>query len=136
MRPPGTFDNLSTDKEQEYFADGMSEDIITDLSKISGLVVIARNSSFQFKGQKFDIKDVARKLGVRYILEGSVRRGGDTIRINVQLIDGETGAHLWADRYDGAMRDIFSLQDKVTAKIVSALAVTHGRQGDRERGGP
>ncbi len=126
------FDNLSTDKEQEYFADGMSEDIITDLSKISGLVVIARNSSFQFKGQKFDIKDVARKLGVRYILEGSVRRGGDTIRINVQLIDGETGAHLWADRYDGAMRDIFSLQDKVTAKIVSALAVTL-TAGDKAR---
>ncbi|MFP6749193.1 MAG: guanylyl cyclase, partial [Alphaproteobacteria bacterium] len=118
------FDNLSSDKEQEYFADGISEDIITDLSKISGLVVIARNSSFQFKGRKFDIKDVARKLGVRYILEGSVRRGGDTLRINVQLIDGETGAHLWADRYDGSMRDIFSLQDQVTAKIVSALAVT------------
>ncbi|MBT7758389.1 MAG: hypothetical protein HN732_13760, partial [Rhodospirillaceae bacterium] len=130
-------DNLSTDKEQEYFADGMSEDIITDLSKISGLVVIARNSSFQFKGQKFDIKDIARKLGVRYVLEGSIRRSGDQVRINVQLIDGANGAHLWAERYDGALEDIFALQDKVTAEIVSALAVTltaqdKARTADRE----
>ena len=117
------FDNLSTDKEQEYFADGMTEDIITDLSKYSGLTVIARNSSFQFKGQKFDVKDVARKLGVSYIVEGSVRRGGDRVRINVQLIDGANGAHLWAERYDGSLDDIFALQDKVTGQIVTALAV-------------
>ena len=115
-------DNLSTDKEQEYFADGMSEDIITDLSKISGLVVIARNSSFQFKGQKFDIKDIARKLGVRYVLEGSIRRSGDQVRINVQLIDGANGAHLWAERYDGALEDIFSRFDALLTTAAPSAA--------------
>jgi TolB-like protein/Flp pilus assembly protein TadD len=117
------FDNLSKDPEQEYFADGMTEDLITDLSKISGLFVIARNSTFQYKGKAFDVKKVRRELGIRYVLEGSVRKAGDKVRINAQLIDSTTGGHLWAERYDGQMGDIFSLQDKITQKIVSALAV-------------
>jgi TolB-like protein len=117
------FDNLSKDPEQEYFADGMTDDLITDLSKISGLFVIARNSSFQYKGKAVDVKKVSRELGTRYVLEGSVRRAGDIVRINAQLIDATTGGHLWAERYDGKMEDIFSLQDKITQKIVAALAV-------------
>ena len=117
------FDNLSKDPEQEYFADGMTDDLITDLSKISGLFVIARNSTFQYKGKAVDVKEVSRELGIRYVLEGSVRKAGDQVRINAQLIDATTGGHLWAERYDGHMADIFSLQDKITQKIVSALAV-------------
>ena len=117
------FDNLSDDTSKQYFADGMAEDIITDLSKISGLFVIARNSSFQYKGKAADVKTVAAELGVRYVLEGSVRRVGDKVRINAQLIDATTGGHLWAERYDGAIQDIFALQDKVTTHIVSSLAV-------------
>jgi TolB-like protein len=122
------FTNMSGDPEQEYFADGMTEDLITDLSQISGLFVIARNSSFVFKGQRFDVKDVGEKLGVRFILEGSVRKGGDKIRINAQLIDAGTGGHIWAQRYDGNYEDIFALQDEITAKIVSALEVNLTRQ--------
>jgi TolB-like protein/Flp pilus assembly protein TadD len=117
------FDNLSKDPEQEYFADGMTDDLITDLSKISGLFVIARNSTFQYKGKAVDVKKVSRELGIRYVLEGSVRRVEDKVRINAQLIDATTGGHLWAERYDGQMEDIFSLQDKITQKIVAALAV-------------
>jgi adenylate cyclase len=117
------FDNLSKDAEQEYFADGMIDDLITDLSKISGLFVIARNSTFQYKGKAVDVKEVSRELGIRYVLEGSVRKAGDKVRINAQLIDATTGGHLWAERYDGQMEDIFSLQDKITQKIVAALAV-------------
>ena len=117
------FDNLSKDPEQEYFADGMTDDLITDLSKISGLFVIARNSSFQYKGKAVDVKKVSRELGIRYVLEGSVRRAQKAVRINAQLIDTTTGGHLWAERYDGQMEDIFSLQDKITQKIVAALAV-------------
>ena len=117
------FDNLSDNPEQEYFSDGMTDDLITDLSKISGLFVIARNSSFQYKGQSVDIKKVSRELGVLYVLEGSVRRAGDKIRINAQLIDATTGGHLWAERYDRDLKDIFALQDEVTQKIVAALAV-------------
>ena len=117
------FDNLSGDPEQEYFSDGMTDDLITDLSKISGLFVIARNSTFQYKGKPVDIKKVSRELGIRYVLEGSVRRAGDKMRINAQLIDSTTGDHLWAERYDGQMEDIFSLQDQITQKIVAALAV-------------
>ena len=117
------FDNLSKDREQEYFADGMTDDLITDLSKISGLFVIARNSTFQYKDKAVDIKKVSRELGIRYVLEGSVRKVGNKVRINAQLIDATSGGHLWADRYDGQMEDIFSLQDKITQKIVSALAV-------------
>ena len=117
------FTNMSGDPEQEYFADGMSEDLITDLSKISGLFVIARNSSFAYKGKTVDVKQVSRELGVRYVLEGSVRRAGDQVRINAQLIDATTGGHLWADRYDGSMSDVFALQDKVAGSIVTALAL-------------
>jgi TolB-like protein/class 3 adenylate cyclase len=117
------FDNLSGDQEQEYFSDGITDDLITDLSKISGLFVIARNSAFQFKGKSVDVKTVGSKLGIRYVLEGSVRRAEDKVRINAQLIDATTGGHLWAERYDGQMEDIFTLQDKITQKIVAALAV-------------
>ena len=117
------FTNMSDDPKQEYFSDGMTEDLITDLSKMSGLVVIARNSTFTYKGKAVKIQQVAEELGVRYVMEGSVRKAGDQVRINVQLIDATTGHHLWAERYDGKMDDVFSLQDKVTQKIVSALAV-------------
>ena len=117
------FVNMSKDPDQEYFSDGMTEDLITDLSKISGLLVIARNSTFTYKGKPVKIKQVAEELGVRYVLEGSVRRAGDEIRINAQLIDALSGHHLWAERYDGTMGKIFALQDQITQKIVSALAV-------------
>jgi TolB-like protein/class 3 adenylate cyclase len=117
------FTNMSGDSNQEYFADGMTEDLITDLSKISGLFVIARNSSFSYKGQQVKVRQVAEELGVRYVLEGSVRRAGDQVRINAQLIDATTGGHLWAERYDGTLEDIFALQDQVTEQIVDALAL-------------
>jgi adenylate cyclase len=115
------FENMSGSAEQEYFSDGISEDIITDLSKISGLLVIARNSSFKFKGQSVDLRQVASDLGVRYVLEGSVRRAGEQLRINAQLIDGSTGAHLWAERYDRPLDDVFAVQDDITGQIVRAL---------------
>ena len=118
------FVNMSGDPEQEYFADGITEDIITDVSKVSGLFVIARNSSFTFKRRNVDIKDVGRKLGVRHVLEGSVRKAGTRVRINVQLIDAESGGHVWADRYDRDVEDIFLVQDEVTRKIVQMLEVT------------
>jgi TolB-like protein len=117
------FTNMSGDPEQEYFADGITEDLITDLSKISSLFVIARNSTFSYKGQQVKVKQVAEELGVRYVLEGSVRRAGDQVRINAQLIDSTTGGHVWAERYDGSLIDVFALQDKVTQNIVTALAV-------------
>jgi adenylate cyclase len=117
------FTNMSGDPEQEYFADGITEDIITDCSKISGLFVIARNSTFTFKKQNVDIQEVGRKLGVRHVLEGSVRRAGMRVRINVQLIDAESGGHVWADRYDRGLEDIFLVQDEVTRKIVETLEV-------------
>jgi len=121
------FQNMSGDPEQEYFADGIVEDIITALSRFKSLFVIARNSSFTYKGKAVDIKQVGRKLGVRYVLEGSVRKAGGRVRITGQLIDSQTGAHLWADRFDGAIEDIFDLQDQVTGKLVAAVAprVTH-----------
>jgi TolB-like protein/class 3 adenylate cyclase len=117
------FDNLSDDAEQGYFADGISDDLITDLSKISGLLVIARNSTFIYEGKPIKIQQVAKELNVNYVLEGSVRRAGDQVRINAQLIDGNTGHHLWAERYDGNLGNIFEMQDKVTQKIVAALAL-------------
>jgi len=117
------FVNMSEDPKQEYFSDGMTEDLITDLSKISGLMVIARNSTFTYKGKPVKIKQVAEELGVRYVLEGSVRRAGNEIRINAQLVDALSGHHLWAERYDGKMDRIFTLQDQITQKIVSALTV-------------
>jgi len=118
------FTNMSDDPKQEYFSDGITEDIITDLSKVSGLFVIARNSSFSYKGKQVKVQDVAKDLGVRYVLEGSVRRAGNRLRITAQLIDAETGDHLWAERYDREITDIFSVQDQVTQKVVSELAVT------------
>lgn len=118
------FANMSGDAEQEYFADGIAEDIITDLSKVGGLLVIARNSTFVYKGRSVDIRAVARELGVRSVLEGSVRRAGDRLRITAQLIDASTGGHLWADRYDRDVSDIFAVQDDVTRQIVEALRVT------------
>ena len=117
------FTNMSDDRAQAYFADGITEDIITDLSKISGLFVIARNSTFVYKGKAVKIRKVAEDLGVRYVLEGSVRRDGDQIRINAQLIDATTGGHVWADRYDGSHDDVFGFQDRVTRDIVAALSV-------------
>jgi TolB-like protein/class 3 adenylate cyclase/Tfp pilus assembly protein PilF len=116
--------NMSEDASQEYFADGMTEDLITDLSKISGLFVIARNSTFTYKGQAVSIPRVAEELGVRYVLEGSVRRAGNRLRINAQLIDALSGGHLWAERYDGDAADVFALQDRITAAIVRELSVT------------
>ena len=118
------FANMSGDPEQEYFSDGISEDVITDLSKISGLTVIARNSSFTYKGRSVDIREVGRDLGVRSVLEGSIRRAGNRVRITAQLIDATNGAHLWADRYDRDLTDIFAVQDDVTRRIVDALKVT------------
>ncbi|WP_193369712.1 adenylate/guanylate cyclase domain-containing protein [Pelagibius marinus] len=115
------FDNLSDDPDQEYFADGMTEDLITDLSKISGLFVIARNSSFVYKGQQVKVRQVAEALGVRYVLEGSVRRVGDEVRINTQLVDATTGGHIWAERYDRKVENIFAVQDAILEKIVDAL---------------
>jgi len=117
------FNNMSGDAEQEYFSDGISEDIITDLSKVSGLFVIGRNSSFAFKGQSPDLMKVAADLGVRYVLEGSVRKAGDRVRINAQLIDGTTGGHVWADRYDRDLTDIFAIQDEITESIVGQLRI-------------
>jgi adenylate cyclase len=117
------FDNLSDDPQQTYFADGMAEDLMTDLSRISGLFVIARNSSFAYRGKATDVRRVAQELGVRYVLEGSVRRVGELVRVNVQLIDGMTGTHQWAERYDGQQTAIFALQDEVTKAVVTALAL-------------
>ena len=113
---------MSGDLEQEYFADGIVEDIITALSQIKSLFVIARNSSFTYKGRAVDVKQVGRELGVRYILEGSVRKSGRRLRITAQLIDAATGAHLWADRFEGALDDVFDLQDQLTSSVVSAIA--------------
>src|SRR5713101_1573379 len=115
------FENLSGDPEQEYFADGIVEEIITALSRFHGLFVIARNSSFTYKGRVVDVKQVGRELGVRYVLEGSVRKAANRVRITGQLIDAASGAHLWADRFDGALEDIFDLQDQVTERVVGAI---------------
>ena len=117
------FVNVGGAAEQEYFSDGMTDDLITDLSKISGLFVIARNSVFTYKDKPVIVQNVAKELGVRYVLEGSVRRSRDKLRINAQLIDATTGHHLWAERYDGQVGDVFALQDRITEKIVAALAV-------------
>ena len=115
------FQNMSGDPEQEYFADGMVEDIITGLSRIGGLFVIARNSSFIYKGRAVDIRQVGRELGVRYVLEGSVRKAGNRVRITGQLIEAETGSHLWADRFDSTLEEVFDLQDHVTEAVLSAI---------------
>jgi adenylate cyclase len=117
------FANLSGDAEQEYFSDGISEDLITDLSKVSALFVIARNSSFTYKGKTAKVQEIGRELGVRFVLEGSIRKAGNRVRITAQLVDAESGGHLWADRYDRELNDIFATQDEVVQKIVGTLAV-------------
>jgi adenylate cyclase len=126
------FANMSGDPEQEYFADGMVEEIITALSRIRWLFVIARNSSFTYKGRAVDVKLVGRELGVRYVLEGSVRKGGNRVRITAQLIDATNGAHLWADRFDGLLEDVFELQDKVALSVAGVIEPTL-RQSEIER---
>jgi adenylate cyclase len=118
------FQNMSGDPEQEYFADGMTEDLITDLSKVSGLFVIARNSSFVYKGRPVKVQEIGRDLGVRFVLEGGIRKAGNRVRITAQLIDAGSGGHLWAERFDRDLTDIFATQDEVVEKIVGALAVT------------
>ena len=115
------FTNMSGDPEQEYFADGMVEEIITALSRIRWLFVIARNSTFTYKGQAVDVKQIGRELGVRYVLEGSVRKGGNRVRITAQLIDALTDTHLWADRFDGSLEDIFALQDRVAISVAGVI---------------
>ena len=129
------FDNLSGDPEQEYFVDGMTEDLITDLSQVSGLLVIARNSVFTYKGKAVNVRQVGKELGVRYVLEGSVRRAGNRVRINAQLVDARNGLHLWAERFDREITDVFALQDAVTRKIVTALAIqlTQGEEARLSR---
>ncbi len=117
------FDNMSGDAEQEYFADGLAEDVITALSKISKLAVIARNSTFAYKGAATDVRRIAENLGVRYVLEGSVRSGGKRLRISAQLIDATDGRHIWAERYDRVAEDLFDIQDEITKEIVTALRV-------------
>jgi adenylate cyclase len=117
------FQNMSADPEQEYFADGLADDIITTLSKIRGLFVIARNSTFTYKNRAVDIRQVARELGVQYVLEGSVRRSGERLRVTAQLIDASSASHVWAERYDRPVRDIFDVQDEMTKEIVAALSI-------------
>ena len=123
------FDNLSGDPDQEFIADGMTENIITALSYIPEIFVIARNSTFTYKGKAVKAQEVAEDLGVRYILEGSVQRAGDRVRITAQLIDAASGRHLWADRYDRDLQDLFALQDEITLKIVLALEVKLSMSG-------
>jgi len=118
------FANLSSDPEQEYFADGMAEEIITALSRIRWLFVIARNSTFTYKGQAIDVKRVGRELGVRYVLEGSVRKSSQRVRIAAQLIEAETGVHLWADRFDGSLEEVFDLQDQVASSVAGVIEPT------------
>jgi adenylate cyclase len=118
------FANLSGDPEQEYFSDGVADDIVTELSRDRALFVIARNSSFTYRGRSIDIKQVGRELGVRYVVEGSVRRDAERVRVNAQLIDAETGNHLWAERYDRAMEHVFAVQDEITTAVVTAIQPT------------
>ena len=132
------FDNMSGDPKQEYFSDGITEEIITGLSKMPDLFVIARNSSFAFKGKAVSVQEVGKKLGVRYVLEGSVRKEEDRVRITAQLIDAQTGGHVWSERYDRDLKDVFALQDEVTLTVMRAMRVklTEGEQAalwQRER---
>src|SRR6516162_580417 len=131
------FVNLSGDPEQEYFADGMVEEIITTLSRIRWLFVVARTSSFSYKGQAVDVRQIGRELGVRYVLEGSVRKGGNRIRITYQLIDAGTGAHLSADHFDGPLEDVFELQDKVASSVAGVIEpVLQAAETERSTGRP
>ena len=125
------FQNMMGDPEQDYFVDGMVEEITTAISRLPWLFVIARNSAFTYKGRAVDVKQVARELGVRYVLEGSVRKAANRVRITGQLIDTSTGAHIWADRFDGALDDIFELQDQVASSVVGAIEPKLRRNRDR-----
>ncbi|MGH6643698.1 MAG: winged helix-turn-helix domain-containing protein, partial [Bradyrhizobium sp.] len=139
--PPGTpsiavlaFANLSDDREQDYFADGMAEDLITGLSHIRWLMVIARNSSFLYRGRSVDTRQIGRELNVRYLLEGSVRRAGSLVRINAQLVEAESGAHLWAGKFDGALENIFDLQDRIVGSVIGAIEPSlRGAESERAR---
>src|SRR5204863_1295339 len=117
------FSNLSNDPDQQYFADGITEDVTTDLSRIADSFVISRNTAFTCRNKPVDTKQIGRELGVRYVLEGSVQRSGDQIRVNAQLIDAETDAHLWAERFDGDTGDLFALQNEITGRIGNTLSV-------------
>src|SRR6202035_2455664 len=125
------FDNMSRDPQEEYFSEGVTEDIITELSRFSELFVIARNSSFTYKGRAVDVKQVGRELGVRYVLEGSIRRGGDRVRVTAQLIDVATGAHRWSERYDRGLRDVFDIQDEL-ARTIAAILAAHVNKAETE----
>jgi adenylate cyclase len=127
------FNNMTRDPDQEYFSDGITEDLITDLSKLSGLFVIARNSTFTYKGKAVKVQQVGRELGVRYVLEGSVRKAGDRVRITAQLVEAATGHHVWAERYDRRLDDVFAVQDEITRSIVDVLAVTLTQRERRRR---
>jgi adenylate cyclase len=127
------FANLSNDPDHEYFADGITDDLTTDLSRISGSFVIARNTAFTYKGKSVDAKQVGRELGVRYVMEGSVRRSGDQIRVNIQLIDAETGAHLWADRFDTDRANVAEAQDAITSRLAHAQYRACARCGTADR---
>jgi adenylate cyclase len=124
------FTDMSGDPQQEYFSDGIADDIITELSRARLLFVIARNSSFAYKGNAIDVKQIGRELGVRYVLEGSVRRGGERVRVNAQLIDAEAGNHIWAERYDRALEDVFAVQDEITNAVAYAIepAISHAER--------
>ena len=117
------FTNHSADPEQDYFVDGVTESLTTDLSRISGSFVIGRHTAFTYKGKPVDLKQLGRELNVRYALEGSVQRSGDRLRVNVQLVDAETGAHLWADRFDKPVADVFDMQDKIVSRLANQLEV-------------
>ena len=123
------FANLSNDPEQGYFADGITEDLTTDLSRLAGMLVISHNTAITYRNRSVDTKQIGRELGVRYVLEGSVRRSGTRVRVNAQLIDAESDAYLWVERFDGNEPDLFALQDKVTSRIANTLGVEPDRQG-------
>ena len=116
------FANMGADFEQEHFVDGITESLTTDLSRIRGAIVIARNTAFTYKGKPFDVKTIGRELNVRYVLEGSVQRGGNRMRVNVQLVDAETGSHLWAERFDKPLTDLFDMQDEIVGRLANALS--------------
>ena len=127
------FANIGGDPEQDYFVDGVTESLTTDLSRISGAFVIARNTAFTFKGKAVDVKKLGRELNVRYVLEGSVQRGGNRLRVNVQLIDAETGNHLWAERFDKPVADLFDMQDEIVSRLANTLMPNslRPRRGER-----
>ena len=128
------FANIGGDPEQEHFVDGVTESLTTDLSRIRARFVIARNTAFTYKGKPLDVKTIGRELNVRYVLEGSVQRGGNRMRVNVQLIDAETGNHLWAERFDKPLADLFDMQDEIVARLAGALNTAARRRRGATRG--